>query len=121
MATGMFTQHQRVLLDTDRLRRHNLVSQSFLQHAVLMNAGFMSEGIAPDNRFVRLNLNARYGREQLTTRINLLRVNTNRIGKKIRSYLKDHYKFFQGSITGALSDAVHGAFNLARSGLNGGD
>src|SRR5512133_896515 len=37
--SGMFAEHQRVGRHSDRLRRHDLIRQRVLQHAVLVNAG----------------------------------------------------------------------------------
>ena len=45
-------------MPADAFRRHDLIGGGVLQHAVLVDAGFMREGVAPDDRLVRLHVEA---------------------------------------------------------------
>ena len=55
MPTRVLAEDQRGLGDADILGPHDLVRAAVLQHAVLMDTGFMSKRIAPDDRLVRLH------------------------------------------------------------------
>ena len=52
----MFAEHERVRRHTDRFGRHDLVTQRIVDDSVLVNARFMSKGVAADDRFVWLHL-----------------------------------------------------------------
>ena len=67
----MLAEHQRRLRDADFFGPHDLVGAAILQHAVLVDAGFVRERVAADDRLVRLNAFARQRRQQLARRINL--------------------------------------------------
>ena len=47
MTPGVLAQHQVRLGEADRLRGHDLVGASVLQHAVLMDSGFGAKALAP--------------------------------------------------------------------------
>ena len=51
----MLAHDQRGFLQADALRRHDLEGLGMLEHAVLMNAALMREGIPPDDRLVVLD------------------------------------------------------------------
>src|SRR3546814_1291150 len=55
MAARMLAEHQRRLGQPDRFRRHDFVGAGELQHAVLMDAGLVREGVGADDRLVRLH------------------------------------------------------------------
>ena len=118
-AAGVLAQHQAVLRPADAFRGHDLVGGGILQHAVLMDAGLVREGVAADDRLVRLHVEAGDGGEQLRhaqqvawsgcgccSGIASCRV---RIAITISSRL---------GIAGALADAVDGGFHLARAGAD---
>src|SRR4051812_21546332 len=54
MATRVAAEHELVRVLPDVSRPHDLVGPSVLQHPVLVNAGFVREGVAADDRLVRL-------------------------------------------------------------------
>ena len=73
MPPGMFAQHQLRIRHADRLRGHDFVGQAIFKHAILMDAGFVRERIAPDDGFVRLHRNAGNFFQQLAGRDTTLR------------------------------------------------
>ena len=48
-------EHELLGVLADVLRPHDFVGPRVLQHAVLVDAGFVREGVAPDDRLVRLH------------------------------------------------------------------
>src|SRR6185503_7782507 len=62
VASGMFAEHERVRRNADRLRRHDLVAERIVNHAVLVNARFMRERVAAYDRFVWLHVETDYTR-----------------------------------------------------------
>ena len=52
VASGMFSHDQPVAGNADGFRRHDLIGQFVLEHAVLVNAGFMRKGIVADDGLV---------------------------------------------------------------------
>ena len=55
VAAGMLAEHQRRLRHADFLGPHDLVGPAILQHAVLVNAGLVREGVAADDGLVGLH------------------------------------------------------------------
>ena len=64
VAAGVLAQHDRVRLEADRRGVHDLVGRALLEHAVLVDAGLVREGVAADDRLVRLHLVAGQARDQ---------------------------------------------------------
>ena len=58
MTSGVLAQHQLGVGHAHRLRGHDFVGQRVLQHAVLMDAGFVRESIAAGHRLVGLHRHA---------------------------------------------------------------
>ena len=52
VAAGMLADDQPVAGNADGLRRHDLVGLLVLEHAVLMDAGLVREGVVADDRLV---------------------------------------------------------------------
>ena len=55
VAAGVLAEHDRVRLQADFGRVHDLVGGALLQHAVLVDAGLVGERVAADDRLVRLD------------------------------------------------------------------
>ena len=55
VAAGMLAQHDIALVDTHRLRGHDLIGAGVLQHAVLVDAGFVGEGVLAHHGLVLLH------------------------------------------------------------------
>ena len=65
MAAGMLAHDQRGLFHADAFRRHDLVGLRVLEHAVLMDAALMREGVTADDRLVVLHRERGRRRHQL--------------------------------------------------------
>ena len=55
---AVLAQHQLGLLQADVLGAHDFVGLAMLEHAVLMDAGFVGEGVLADDGLVALHLHA---------------------------------------------------------------
>jgi len=61
---GMLAEHELCARETDVLRTHDLVGLAMLEHAVLMDAGFVRERVVADDRLVARNRRPDEVREQ---------------------------------------------------------
>src|SRR4029077_17491288 len=111
----MFSQNQARIRNAYRLRRHDLVGEWVLQDAVLMDARFVRERVAPDDRLVGLYRGGRDLAQHLAYRVKLFTRHAGVVRISVRAYAHRHHDLFQGSIAGALADPVNGALNLART------
>src|SRR3989442_2543699 len=66
VAARMASEHEPRRRLSDVLRPHDLVRARILQHSVLVDAGFVREGVASDDRFVGLHRLLREARQELT-------------------------------------------------------
>ena len=55
MPAAVLAEHQLAFGDADAVRVHDLVGLAVLQHAVLVDARLVREGVAPDDRLVGLH------------------------------------------------------------------
>ena len=78
-AARVLTQHQFRVGHTYGLRRHDFVSQAVLEHAILMNAGFVRKCVTPDDGLVRLHWDAGNFLQQLAGGIQLLGSDTGQV------------------------------------------
>ena len=69
MAARMLAHHQRGLADADARRRHDLVGLRIFQHAVLMDAALMREGVAADDRLIVLHRRRTHRRDEFDARV----------------------------------------------------
>ena len=115
VTAGVLAQHQPRIWHAHRLRRHDFIRQRIFKHAILVNSGFVSKRIAADDSLVRLHRNARDLRQHLAGMKELLAGNRGFISIAVGTDAHRHDDLFQGSIAGALADAVDGALNLARA------
>ena len=65
VAARMLAHDERGLRHADRFRRHDLVGLGVLQHAVLVDAALMREGVPADDRLVVLHREGGRGRDEL--------------------------------------------------------
>ena len=84
-----------------------------------MDSGFVGKSVFSHDGFIRLNLYSRDSRQKLGGTHDLLRDDTGIRVVEILSRLQRHDDFFQGRISGALSDAVDGAFQLSDARTDG--
>jgi hypothetical protein len=112
----MLAQNQLVLRPADILRPHDFVGFAVLQHAVLMNPGFVGKGIGTDHRLVRLHRVAGNLRNQAWKPAQSA---SHRYGfdrKYIATRAHRHHDFFQRSIASALAKTVDRALDLPCAG-----
>ena len=83
-----------------------------LEHAVLMNAGFVREGVFTDDGFVARNGHAGDLRHQATGRKEARRLNPGVHAEHILAGLDRHDGFLERAIAGTFADAVDGALDL---------
>ena len=62
---GVFSQHQTAAVGADIFGTHDLVGQVILQHAILVDAGFVGKSIRANDGFIRLDDNAGVVADQL--------------------------------------------------------
>mmetsp|Transcript_9450 Transcript_9450/g.38649 ORF Transcript_9450/g.38649 Transcript_9450/m.38649 type:complete len:493 (-) Transcript_9450:531-2009(-) len=113
---------------SDSLGRDDLVRLLVLEHAVLVNAGLVREGVGADDRLVRLNSHAGVLPHHLGARVDVHRVDAGVRAEDLllTAHPDGHRHLLQARVTRALADAVDGALNLpravgdAREGVGGG-
>src|SRR6056297_2466525 len=113
MATGMLAQHQRRSTDADIFRAHDFVGLAVGQHAVLVYAGFVREGVVADNRLVARHEAADHRGQLARYRVKLARVDGGLQVEQVVAGFQRHDHFFQRGIAGALANAAYRAFDLA--------
>ena len=115
----MLAEHERGFGPADAFRRHDLVGGGVLQHAVLMDAALVREGVAPDDRLVGLHVEAGDDGEQARQFQQLGRLDAVAGRHGVGAGAQRHHDLFQRRVAGAFADAVDRAFDLARAGANG--
>src|SRR5262245_2075276 len=116
----MFAEHYAVGLHADRFGSHDLVGDAVLQHSVLVNSGFVRERVLAHDGLVGLHHHAGDVRERLARTEKLLGRHAVFVGHQVFAHAQRHYYLFERRVAGALAYAVDGAFDLARSGGDGG-
>ncbi len=120
MTAGMLAEHQLISVEPDRFGSHDFVGFLVHQHTMLMNAGFVSKGIGPDDRLVRLDDNPRNSREQSTGTVDMFGVDIIHIREDIAACPHCHDDFFKRAVPCSLADPVDRTLNLAGTGLDSG-
>src|SRR4051812_10638497 len=115
VAARELAEHDFVGAPADILGAHDLVGLARLEHAVLVDAGSMGEGVGADHRLVRLHHEAGDLRDEARGRHDLRRVDTDLEAEEILAGLERHHHFLERGVAGALAQAVDGAFDLARA------
>ncbi len=91
------------------------------EHAVLVDAGLVGEGVFADDRLVALDVQACERADEAADGDELFGVDARGEGEGVLAGLDSHDDFFQRGVAGAFADAVDGAFNLARAAADGGE
>ena len=111
----MLAQHQLVRRDADVLGLHDLVGELVLQHAVLMDSGFVRERVVADDRLVGRHRLSDHLRQQPRGRVDLARVDARSDAHQVVARLHRHHDFFHRAVARALADSVDRAFDLTRA------
>ena len=116
----MLAQHQVGPRHADVFGPHDLVGRAILEHAVLVDAGLVGEGVAADDRLVALHGQPGDRREHPADRVEPLGLDAGRQAVIVEAGLQRHHDLFERGIAGAFADAVDRALDLARAGLAAG-
>ena len=115
MPPAVLAEHQVALAETNVFRFHDLVGQTILKNAVLVDTCLMSESVFADNRLVALHVDAGNLCHQPAGRIETLGLDSSRDIEVVVACPNGHDQLFQRAITGALAYSIDGAFDLARA------
>ena len=116
---AVLAEHQVGLAEPHRFRPHDFIGGVVHEHAVLVDAGFVGEGVLADNRLVALHLDAGHIGHQSAGGVEPLGVDS-RVELEVVAACPDrHDHFLQRAVAGPLPDAVDGAFHLPGSLLQG--
>src|SRR5450755_475186 len=121
MPSTVLAEHQLAFRHADRFRIDDLIGRFLLEISVLMDAGLVRESVAPDNGLVRLRSEGDGGAQHLACAIEMLGLDAGREGITVVAGLDRHDDLLERAVSGALADAVDGALDLPRPGLNRGD
>ena len=111
----VLAQHQRRARDPHHLGPDDLVGEPVLQHAVLVDAGLVGEGVPADDRLVRLREAAGEVGEQLAGAVDLAGLDVAAEAQRRAAHVAGHDQLLHGRVAGPLADAVDGALHLARA------
>ncbi len=92
----MLAQDDAIGGHADRFRGHDLIAERIAEHAVLVNAGFMGEGIASDDGLVGLHVEAEGAGEHLAGGVDLGAVDAAEIGIDVGADMDAHDHLFEG-------------------------
>ncbi len=112
VATGVLAEHEVGADVADVLRSHDLVGRRVLEHAVLMDACLVGEGVLADDGFVPLNLHAGDAGDQTARREQPLSFDVGGDAVVVLAGADGHHEFFQGRVARTLAEAVDRALDL---------
>ena len=122
VAAGVLAEHDRVrVVEADRGRGHDLVGRALLEHAVLVDAGLVLEGVAAHDRLVGLHAVAGQARDEPAGAGDLARVDAGREADVGLARAQQHHDLLERRVARALAEAVDRALDLARAGLQAGE
>src|SRR5688572_20313874 len=111
----MFAKHEFGLIYPHVFRAHDLIRRLMLEHAILMNAGFVCKRIRAYDRFVGLHNHARVITDKSTDTRDLPGFNSCLKAKDWMPGFEGHNNFFKRCIAGALTYSIDGHFCLSRT------
>ena len=91
-----------------------------LEHAVLVDAGLVGEGVAADDRLVELHRERRRRRHQLRGARQHGGVDLGPERQHIVPHAHRHHELFERGVAGPFADTVDGAFDLPRAAVHAG-
>ena len=114
-------EHQTRGGDAHQLGSHDLVGEAVLHDAVLVDARFVGEGVAPDDRLVGLREHAGHVRQQTARAVQLARLDVAAERGDLRPDVARHHDLLERGVPGPLADPVHRTLHLTRPGRDGGE
>ena len=117
----MLAEHDAVGRQADVLRLHDLVGLAVLQHAMLVDARFVREGVGADDRLVARRRRVGDLRERPAGGHDLRGVDAGRDAVEVGAGVQRHDDVLERAIARPLADAVDGAFDLPRAAADGGE
>ena len=114
----MLAQDQQGFLCADCFGTHDLVGLCIFEHAILMDARFVSEGVSTNDGLVGLHDHAGTAGNQAARSGQLGRIDTGVQTKNRSPGGQGHGHFFERSVARALADAVDGDLGLSRACLD---
>src|SRR5437763_3080472 len=114
MAAAVLAEHEVAALEADVLGPHHLVRLLVVDHPVLVDAGFVGEGVLPDHRLVARDVESRRSRHHPARRAELLRTDARAQAEEVVARAQRHHHFLERTVPGALADPVDGALHLPR-------
>ena len=109
---AVLAQHQLRLGKAHVFGTHDFVGAAMLQHAVLVDAGFMRESILADHGLVARQAHSQQVGQQARARVQALGDDAGVHAEQFRARLEGHHDFLQRGIAGPLADAGEGALDL---------
>ena len=97
------------------MRVHYLEGGALFQHAVLVYAGCVAEGVRAHDRLVRLHGEAGDVADETAGAVNLARVDVGVHAVHVLARLQRHDDLFESGVAGALAEAVDAALDLPRA------
>ena len=97
---------------------HDLVGLAVLEHAVLVDPGFVGEGIASYDRLVARRRAVGDLRQRAAGVHDPRGIDVGGHAERVGAGLQGHDDILERAIAGALTDAVDGAFDLPRAAAN---
>src|SRR5439155_8861086 len=116
--SAVFSQHQPSLGHPHAPGVDDLVRGFLLQVTVLMDAGFVREGVAAHDGLIGLRAEGNDGTQHLARCEEMFGVNPGRVRVEIVAGLHDHHDFLERAVARTLADAVDGALDLPGAGLH---
>ena len=121
-APGVLAHHQARRGPADRFGRHDLVGRTLLDHAILMDAGLVREGVDADDRLVRRDRDAGAAADQRTGRADPLGADAGLVARVVVApRAEGHHDLFERGVARALADAVDRDLDLPHARLDRGD
>ena len=111
VAPRELAEHDLVRAPPHVLGAHDLVGVAGLEHAVLVDAGSVREGVLADHRLVRLDDEARDLRHEARGRHDLGRVDVDVESEEVLARAHGHHHFLERGVARALTQAVDGALD----------
>ena len=115
---GVLAQHQAGTGDPHFFGADDLVGESVLQHAVLVDSRLVGERVPPHDRLVWLGEHADHVRQELAGPEQLLRIHAAVEPHRVRPNAPRDHDLLERGVAGPLPDAVDRAFDLAGPGFD---